>query len=116
MDDSTPKDVLERIERKVDEMRKEYREDMKELRAEVKQSNTTQVRQQSILEEHIRRTEANEKQIVLNKEYNDEQIEMIREEIKPLKTNSTMWLGAAKALVITTSIVGLISTFMKLFM
>lgn len=85
-------EILARVEAKLDRV-SEKQTDM----------NDTLIRQQGILNEHMRRTGLAE-----------EGISIIRKEMEPLKAHVAAWGGAGKVLVVVSVVVGIAFTVWKL--
>lgn len=86
-------DVLDRVETKIDM-----------LSEKLEEINITTVRQQAILEEHQRRSVANE-----------EAVKLLRSELKPLQDHASMVKGASKLITLTGVLAGLAAALFKLF-
>lgn len=64
----------------------------------------TAAAQQAILDEHMRRTEANEKQL-----------ELFESRVHPLETHVSMWAGAGKVLAILGVLASIVGACYKFF-
>lgn len=105
--DEFMKSILKKLNESTDDARKELsefraesRRDLINIRANLADSNLIQVRQQAILEDHIRRTEVNEEELALLKIRQAEDIKILSAKIEPLEEHVFMWAGAGKVLII----------------
>jgi len=92
--------VLDRIDKATGEMR----EDVSKIKADISTLVTTSVRQQTILEDQSRRSEAIEKSVKL-----------LENRITPLEQHIAMWSGASKVLVILGGITALVSAIVAIY-
>lgn len=72
--------------------------------------------QQQILEEHMRRTAANEKSLGILTEAYHTMSKYIKEELEPLKRHVNMWGGAGKVLTVAGTLAGIAAAIYKFFM
>lgn len=112
MDKDTMKLLLEQLAKGMSDTQS----DIKEILREVAEVKNTQVKQEAVLEEHIRRTEANERHLELAKSESDRRFTVMAEEMKPLKTHVAMWGGAGKVVTILGVLAGIIGAAIKFLM
>lgn len=98
--DTLVKTILDRIDKVTDETRTE----MGEMRKDVSSLANTATKQQAILEEHIRRTEANEKAVNVLTDKHLVDINDIGSRLKPLEAHISMWAGAWKVLAVLSAL------------
>lgn len=81
-------------------------EDLAEMRQSLASLDRTATRQQVILEEHMRRTAANE--AILANHMADDSIGFaaIADQLKPIERHIAMWAGAGKVLVVAGALLG----------
>jgi len=99
----TAVDILNRVESLHDGLKDE----LTGIRRDIHGIHTVQIKQQVILEEHIKRTKNNEDHLDLLREQHDKDVE-------PLQQHVAMWSGASKALLTIAALLGAIYTAYKL--
>jgi hypothetical protein len=103
IDDEFIRSTLDELRQLADEtkqelsgFRAESHRDLGSIHQYINDINVTQARQQIILEEHIRRTEANEQMVAMAKKQYDEDIRVLHTKISPIEKHVAMWGGAGK--------------------
>jgi hypothetical protein len=92
--------VLDRIDKATGEMR----DDVSRIKTDIATLVTTSVRQQGILEDQLRRTEAVEKSV-----------KFLEGRITPLEQHTAMWSGAGKVLAILGGLAALVVAILAIY-
>lgn len=115
------KAVMQRIQESSQDARKdlmdfraEVRTDIREVRDKISSIDSTQTRQQATLEEHIRRTEVNEKALELMKTMHYDDIGKVKAKIEPLERHVAMWGGVGKAIAVLGVLASIVVAVLKL--
>lgn len=104
MSRKTPEDLLQAALDKIEKSTDETRTELQEMRKDMSSLASTGVKHQAILEEHIRRTEANEKAL-----------EMMGSRIAPLEKHVWMWGGVGKGLAVLAGLASITAAIWKIF-
>jgi len=115
------KAILERIHESAEDTRKEMiefrqeiRGDLRHVRDRMSNIDSTQVKQQVILEEHIRRTEVNERALELMRDNHSSDINKLNTKIEPLEKHVAMWGGVGKAVAILGVVASIVAAALKM--
>lgn len=115
-------DIMKILLDKIQENHEEAKESFAELRRnlgsvkdDISSINLTSARQQMSLEEHMRRTEANEKALQLLEEKNHKDVESLGSRVVPLERHVAMWGGAGKLIALLATVSALAYTIYKFF-
>ena len=98
----------------VRQVQREIRVDQSEIRKDVNELVFTTIKQQAILDDHVRRTELAEEHIAAISSKGDKQVEEIHEELEPLKRQYNMWNGVGKAILILASLASIAGVLVKI--
>lgn len=81
----------------------ELRNDMKSVKEDIHEIKITNVQHKGILDEHIRRTEINEKHIAT-----------VSDRLVPIERHTAMWAGAGKLVAILATLIAIGGTLYKI--
>ena len=88
--------------------------EVKSVGERISKVDVTLTRQQVILEDHIKRTELQEKALADHRELDASLFEKLGNRVKPLEIQSAMWAGAGKVLAIIGLIAGIAGAVYKI--
>jgi hypothetical protein len=71
------------------------------------------IEQKGILEEHIRRSEANERLVEISLNKAEDLKKKLEDRIMPLEKQAMMWAGVGKALIVLGTLVGIFGAISK---
>lgn len=111
----TAEEALEAILEKIDTASEDGRKKYAEVLTELSHIKKVQSEQHNILQEHMRRTAANEAILEVVRTTQSEQVEFFKEEIEPLKKHVNMWSGAGKVLAILGTLAAMAGAVAKFF-
>lgn len=112
---SDDKDVFVEILNKVDSHTEELRLELQGIRKDISSINVTAAKHQAILEEHMRRTEANEAALKIIEETHAAKLGLVEDRIKPIEAHIAMWGGAGKVLTVLGILATILASIYKVF-
>lgn len=109
----TAEEALAEILAKIDTATADGKAKYNEVLAELNAIKGVQAEQHLILQEHMRRTAANEAILAVVKETQDDQRKFFTTEIEPLKKHVNMWGGVGKALTVLGTLASIAAAVYK---
>lgn len=106
--------LIEALSAKMDVHNKATTVDIKEIKETLHGLHIVSEKQQVILDEHIRRTEANERALELLSNKHLEVEQSIVNRLIPLEKHVSMWAGAGKVLAVIGSVAGIAYSIYRL--